>query len=245
MTMTAESACALLSRGLVTRAMREAKELAQTAVPAGRFRGARSGHSAKALGRVAARLKRDRSTVAARVTGTRSRPVLEVLRRVPERLTERPHGGETYAVSGLTFEIAEYDPRKPDPDAAINVGVITHAARRWVERGGAGDPREHLLRKLDAEVLRIVRLDDFRLAVRNAMSPGAVRRTFGIPSGAGLWVAATSLTRYPRGDYVRGVSLRTFLGPHELNDAQQAYQRLAAAEGIPAAEAAFPNLFRR
>ncbi|WP_353472091.1 hypothetical protein PVT71_12390 [Salipiger sp. H15] len=245
MTLSSESACTLLSRGVVTRAMREAQELAQTAVQAGRFRGGRSGHSAKALGRVAARLKRDRSTVAARVTGTRSRPVLEVLRRVPECLTERPHRGETYAIRGITYEVAEYDPVRPDPDTSINVGLIEHAMRRWVERGGAGDPREHLLRKLDAEVLRIVRLDDFRLAVRNAMAPGAVRRTFGIPSGAGLWVAATSLTRYPRGDYVRGVSLRTFLGPHELNDSQQAYQRLAEAEGIPAAEARFPHLFKR
>ncbi|SDG33388.1 hypothetical protein [Alloyangia pacifica] len=234
--VSAQAACAHLSAGLALRAIQQARALAQNPPSMECLRG-KGGNSIVAMGRRVKRLRRDKAIVHALVAGSMKSPRIEIVRRAACRDAEVEHRGRAFAVDALHYDATVLYPRERR-EAEFVLSLTRHAVERFIERGGAGDPRDDLLGKLDAEVLRVLLGDPFVRSLRL----DDCDLSFGVPAPHGLWIAGGAVTVL-REKVIAGATFATFLGEREMGDDQRAYVAVAEAEGIAAAEARFPSLF--
>ncbi|WP_143015341.1 hypothetical protein [Alloyangia pacifica] len=240
--MSAQTARATLARGLALRAINEAS-VVRRIVPAYTHR---TGASLKALSRIVGRLRRSDGVVQAKVIGTRKAPYVMCLWRQADRtnVVTISDTGREYVVDTLFYFLSCRD-QFGECTREDGVFFQRHAVQRWIERGGAGDPRINLLGKLDEEAYRLLADREVLDAHANARGcPDPDRHTFGIPHPEGLWIVSTSGAPR-RGDSgtIPALTARTFLGWQELDDDQTAYRQLALDQGICAAEARWPLMF--
>jgi hypothetical protein len=138
-----------------------------------------------------------------------------------------------------------------------SIVVLTrHTLQRWIERGGAGDPREALLEKLDKAMAYAFGERQLISAASEIFAESlhdnqAQSSRFGVPDTVGgMWIAglsgfdAQSHFSTLRRQYRSLITFLTYLSREQLSESQAEYLELANERGIFAATRDFPDLFR-
>ena len=212
---------------------------------------AKSGRSLVALQRAAKRIARHPGCAAARATKQDRTRALEVVIRGARRDSELRYADQQ---DGFRQDLVRYILRQiRAKETEDSIVVLTrHTLQRWIERGGAGDPRQFLLQKLDRAIVYALQDVDLSAATSallaaNLQDQGAQSARFGVPDErGGLWIAGLSgfATQSPHVKYRSLLAFLTYLGQDMMSGAQIAYRKRAVDQGLFAATRDFPDLFR-
>ena len=179
--LTAAQARAHLSRGLTSALFREVTM--QPEFDPRAFTNARSGASVKALGRIARRMQRHPRVVASAA----SRGAVNFLVRGCRRgKLFRFDRGTHYDDTFVCYEVVWMGLHS---GRGCTTAIFTrHAIQRWIQRGGADDPRHRLLTKLDREAVAVI---------GHAADAPQTLDVYGVPSASdnGLWLVMRATTR--------------------------------------------------
>lgn len=174
-------------------------------------------------------------------------------RQVPMRYIDRKEGFEQDLVRYLFLCL---NTKTLNLDASV-VTLSYHTIQRWIERGGGGDPRVGLLKKLDLAIASLGRKSLFDECDKvNRLPPRPVEaglRRFGVPSAdGGIWVAGLSIFSNQNPNSARArvrarqgssVMFLTYLGSRDLSKAQAVYREIADQEGLAKAAERWPDMF--
>jgi hypothetical protein len=212
---------------------------------------AKSGRSLVALQRAAKRIARHPGCAAARATKQDRTRALEVVIRGARRDSELRYADQQ---DGFRQDLVRYILRQiRAKETEDSIVVLTrHTLQRWIERGGAGDPRQFLLQKLDRSIVYALQDADLIAATSailaaNLHDQRAQSARFGVPDErGGLWIAGLSgfATQSPHVKYRSLLTFLTYLSQDMMSGAQIAYRNRAVDQGLFAAARDFPDLFR-
>lgn len=256
--VSAATARTQLARGLTTDLIIRAIEQEPPPDIINKAMTAKTGRNLVAWGRVAQRVARHSGCIDARALKQDRALALQVIVRCASRDAQLCYADKRDIFKQDLIRYVCRRVRMGDPVAEDSIIVLTrHTIQRWIERGGAGDPRVALMQKLDRSISFAFLKGDLAFAASQALS-GNLRDNngqaarFGIPDPVGgIWVSGLSgfsaSASNRSSTRVRHRSLMTCLTylSHELMSRPQIeYRRRAVDEGIFAAVHDFPDVFR-
>lgn len=217
----------------------------------------KTGRNLIGLKRAAKRISRHPACIDARAIKSEKKVFLEVIVRGGGRDAQMRYANkkDAFTQDQVRYFFRQIQIKGTLTDDSIVV-LTRHTLQRWIERGGASDPREALLEKLDKAMAYAFGERQLISAASEILAESlhdnqAQSSRFGVPDTVGgMWIAGLSgfdtqsHFSISRLRYRSLITFLTYLSRDQMSEAQIEYLRLANERGIFEATRDFPDLFR-